>query len=196
MSFRRKVWIDARIQGVLVGRIVIYWIATIAYLGVGIAVSQYCDQPDWTFSEHWQAWLKVIGPWVPSTCLLLPLVIYDIVRTSHAFTGPIIRLKQQLGKLAKSPNCTPMVLRQDDYWQDVISPVNTLQHQILSMHMTMQKQRDIIDELRNGKSHDKNHSDEMSQEPHDSLSEAHRIAQVTEVANENSQESEPIGAAS
>lgn len=152
MSIRQRIWIDGRIQGILVGRIIIYWLATIIFFGTGIAVTQYCDHADWTFAEHTQAWLGKVLPWAPSVCLLLPLVIYDIVRTSHAFTGPIARVRQQLAKLMQNPNCTPLVLRGDDYLHEITGPVNNLQHQILSLHMALQKQRDQIEELRSNKS--------------------------------------------
>lgn len=151
MISRSRIWIDSRIQGVLVGRIVIYWLATCLYFGVTIGVSQYCDHPDWLFSEHWTAWMKKASPWIPSICLLLPLVLYDITRASHAFTGPIARIGRQLTKMVENPNCTPMVLRRDDYLQEVIEPVNSLQQQILSLHLALQSQRDLITELQAGK---------------------------------------------
>lgn len=150
MSLRQRIWIDARIQGVLVGRIVFYWLATVAFFGVGIAVTQYCDHSDWTFAEHTRHWIGKTGPWIPSAFLLLPLVIYDIVRTSHAFAGPVNRARQQLNKLLQNPNCTPLVLRQDDFLQDLTGPINSLQHQVLSLHMALQKQRELIDQLRSG----------------------------------------------
>ena len=150
MSLRQRIWIDGRIQGVLVGRIVFYWIATIAFFGVGIAVTQYCDHSEWTFAEHTRNWIGKTGPWIPSAFLLLPLVIYDIVRTSHAFAGPVNRARQQLNKLLQNPNCTPLVLRHDDFLQDLTAPVNSLQHQILSLHMALQKQRELIEQLRSG----------------------------------------------
>jgi hypothetical protein len=148
MATRNRVWIDNYIQGVLVGRIFIYWLATILYFGVGIAVSQYCDHPHWTFTEHLQAWISKVSPWVPSILLLLPLVLFDFVRTTHAFAGPVRRVAIQLNNLLHNPNSTPLVLRRDDYWQEVVDPVNQLQNQILSLHMAMQKQRETIDELR------------------------------------------------
>lgn len=134
------------------GRLVIYWLSAVAFFGIGIAVTQYCDYPNWTFAEHVRAWLSKAGPWIPSMVLLLPLVLYDMIRTSHAFTGPINRVRLQLAKLSQNPNCTPLVLRQDDYLHDIIAPVNGLQHQILSLHMALQKQRDLIEELRAMKS--------------------------------------------
>lgn len=148
MSLRQRIWIDGRIQGILVGRFIIYWLCAVVFFGTGIAVTQYCDHSDWTFAEHTQALIGKFYPWAPSACLLLPLVIYDIIRTSHAFTGPIGRVRQQLAKLLQNPNCTPLVLRQDDFLQDITGPVNSLQHQILSLHLALQKQRDLIVELR------------------------------------------------
>lgn len=151
LTLRQRIWIDSRIQGILVGRIIIYWLSTIGFFGIGIAVTQYCDHTDWSFVEHLTSWLGKVSPWLPSICLLLPLVIYDIVRTSHAFTGPISRVRQQLSKLMQNPNCTPLVLRQDDYLHEITAPLNSLQHQILSLHMALQKQREVIEELRNQK---------------------------------------------
>lgn len=194
MSFRRKFWIDAQIQGILVGRIVVYWMAVVVYFGVGIAVSQYCDNPEWTFTEHWQAWLAVAGPWIPSTCLLLPLVIYDIIRTSHAFTGPIIRIRQQLAKLNQNPNCTPLVLRQDDYWQDLIGPVNSLQHQVISLHLAVQKQREQIESLRSEPRTVKEINSLDAESNADAALSGARIAQIDDTDSQDVQNSATIGA--
>lgn len=198
MMSRRRKWIDARVQGALVGRIVIYWLAAVLYFGTGIAVSQYCDHPDWTLGEHWQAWLATSGPWIPSTCLLLPIVIYDIVCLSHTFSGPIYRLRQQLRKLIQSPNCSPMVLREDDHWKDLIAPLNALQNQILSLHMALKVQRETIDELRSGRNmHDSASKAEANagEQERDQTDDSHNhlIAQVVETTDHMP---ESIGAAS
>lgn len=148
MALRQKIWVDGKIQGIIVGRILIYWSATMMFFGLGLAVTQVCDHPNWSYSEHISNWLATAIPWAPSIFLLLPLVVYDLVRTTHAFTGPINRVRQQLAKMAQNPNCTPLMLREDDYLHELIVPLNSLQHQIISLHMAIQKQRDTIEELR------------------------------------------------
>ncbi|MBX3423033.1 MAG: hypothetical protein KF752_15870 [Pirellulaceae bacterium] len=144
MAYRRILWIDNRVQGVLVGRVLIYWFATTLYFGVAIAVSQYFDHPDWSYVQHLGAWVSSVGVWLPSVVLLLPLVLFDVVRLSNQFVGPVYRLRQQLTRLIEVPNCTPMVLRTDDYWHDLIAPTNTLQNQLLSLQLALQKAHEII----------------------------------------------------
>ena len=185
MAVRQRIWIDNQIQGVLVGRIFIYWLATLAYFGVGLAVSQYCDHSNWTFGEHLQAWITKVAPWLPSILLLLPLVLFDFVRTTHAIVGPVRRVGVQINNILQNPNSTPLVLRKDDYWQEIIDPVNNLQNQVLSLHMMVQKQRDAIDQLRA----EKNETANSIKEDEDS-DQATTIAQIPKSEMQQSQDDE------
>lgn len=144
MAFRRKIWIDSRVQGALIGRAVLYWFAVTLYFGVAFAVSIYCDNPQWTFQKQFAAWFSMIGPWLPSALLILPLVLYDIVRLSHQFVGPVHRARMQLERMVQSPNCTPYSLRTDDYWHELVRPMNGVQNHILSLHVALQKAADAM----------------------------------------------------
>jgi hypothetical protein len=146
MAFRRRIWVDVRVQGALVGRAVIYWLVAFLYFGTTVFVSNYCDYPHWTFSQHIQEWFTIVGPWIPSAALILPLVVYDIVRLSHQFVGPVLRAKKQLERIVQSPNCTPYTLRTDDYWHDLIKPMNDVQNHILSLHVALQKAIEALSE--------------------------------------------------
>ena len=139
MAFRKRIWIDSRVQGVLIGRAIIYWLAGTLYFGVATAVSVYLDHPQWTFQQQFTAWGSIIWPWLPSALLILPLVLYDIIRLSHLFVGPLHRARLQLERMVQSPNCTPYTLRTDDYWHELIKPMNNVQNHILSLQVTLQK---------------------------------------------------------
>ncbi len=134
MAFRKRIWIDPSVQGVLVGRILIYWTAAILYFSIAVGLSHYFENPQWSFSQLAHAWLETVGPWIPSAVLMMPLVVYDVIRLSHQFVGPVHRAKNQLRRIAQSPNCTPFVLRTDDYWSELIEPINNVQNHILSLH--------------------------------------------------------------
>ena len=86
----------------------------------------------------------MIGPWLPSALLILPLVLYDIVRLSHQFVGPVHRARMQLERMVQSPNCTPYSLRTDDYWHELVRPMNGVQNHILSLHVALQKAADAM----------------------------------------------------
>lgn len=137
MVQRQSLWIDDSVQGVLIGRVVLYWILGILYVGLGSACFQYYAQPQWTFENHVHGLVGQFWPWLPSLILFLPLVIYDILRVSHQVSGPIHRLRGQLIKLAGSSECAPLNFRDDDYWQDLVKPVNDLQSEILALRMAV-----------------------------------------------------------
>jgi hypothetical protein len=123
----------------------IYWVSVVIYFGLTIAVSQHIDHPEWTRGEHIQHWLSQVWPWIPSALLILPLVVFDMIRLSHSFVGPIVRIRYQLAKLLANPNCTPVVLRVDDYWQDLSVQINDLQNNLLSLHVALKKQREMYE---------------------------------------------------
>jgi len=130
---RQRVWIDNSVQGVLIGRIVLYWLCGMVYFGLGSACFQFYEHRDWTFSEHAVALAVQFGPWLPSLILFMPLVIYDIVRMSNLFVGPIFHLRRHLNTLVRDPECHPLKFREDDYWHDLEEPVNALHTEILNL---------------------------------------------------------------
>ena len=145
MVLRERFWIDSSVQGVLVGRIVLYWFVAVLYLLLSCVCSQYYANPTWSFSEHTTSLIDQVWPWVPSVVLFLPLVACDLIRVSNLFVGPVYRLRLHLGKLLKTPDCGPLTFRDDDYWQDLIEPVNALQLEIMKLHLRV---AELDEELR------------------------------------------------
>jgi hypothetical protein len=133
MVLRQKVWIDRNVQGVLVGRIILYWSGLLLYFGISIACFQWMQYPEWTTAEHAHALFEQVWPCLPTFVLLLPLVIFDIVRLSNRFAGPIYRLRMHLARLNASSHTYPLNFRDDDYWQQLAEPINQLQRTILSL---------------------------------------------------------------
>ncbi|RMF36972.1 MAG: hypothetical protein D6753_18460 [Planctomycetota bacterium] len=117
----------------LVGRVVIYWLAGVAYLGLGIAFFEFLSDNDLTTAERFRSFAGQFLLWLPSLVLLLPLAIFDVVRVSHLFAGPIYRLRMHLASLAEDSDCRPLSFRADDYWQELADPINALQDKIQSL---------------------------------------------------------------
>lgn len=143
MVLRQKVWVDSSVQGVLIGRIVLYWMSALLYVSLGSACFQYYQHPDWSLVKHAEALFMQFWPWLPSVFLCLPLVIFDIVRLSNLFVGPIYRLRQHLAELNDDPNCRALKFRDDDYWQDLAEPIHGLQAEILTLRAEVAKLRRI-----------------------------------------------------
>ncbi|MCA9132853.1 MAG: hypothetical protein KDA45_06850 [Planctomycetales bacterium] len=141
MALRQQFWIDSNVQGVLVGRIVLYWVAALTYFGLGSLCFQFYQYPEWDLKQHAGQLFAQIWPWLPSLVLFLPLVVFDIVRLSNLFVGPIFRLRTHLGELSDNPHCRPLSFREADYWQDLVPPVQSLQQEILELRAEVARLR-------------------------------------------------------
>lgn len=133
MVKRQRVWIDEQVQGALVGRVVLYWTGLVLYLGISMACFQGWQNPTWTAWEHTQAMFDQVWPCLPTLVVLLPMVIFDIVRLSNRFVGPVYRLRMHLAQLNENPNTYPLNFRDDDYWQQLAEPINELQCKLLEL---------------------------------------------------------------
>ncbi len=139
MVLRQKFWIDRSVQGALIGRVVLYWTIATIYVGLGSACFQFYAHPEWTVLEHFHALFNQYWPWIPSLVLFMPLVVFDIIRMSNLFAGPIYRLRMHLAELTANPNCRPLTFRSDDYWQDLVAPINYLQNEILALQIALNR---------------------------------------------------------
>ena len=137
MVIRQTYWIDRDVQGILIGRVIVYAAAAALYLLLGNFCISFWQKPAWTLGQHSSHLFQELWPWLPSMLLLIPLVIHDVVRVSNLFAGPIYRLRQHLTELNRDPNCRPLKFRDDDYWQDLVAPINQLQNEILALRLVV-----------------------------------------------------------
>lgn len=131
MVMRQKIFIDRGVQGVLVGRIMLYWSALMLYFGLSLGCFQWMQYPEASAVEHLHAIFDQVWPCLPTFVLILPLVIFDIVRLSNRFVGPIYRLRMHLARLTENTSTYPLNFRDGDYWQQLADPINELQRNIL-----------------------------------------------------------------
>lgn len=151
MVLRQRFWIDSNVQGVLIGRFVIYWAVGVLYLALGNLGFQYNQNPEYSFERHFAELFGQVWPWIPSLILFLPLVLFDVIRLSNLFVGPIYRLRNHLTKLMNEPDCHPLTFREDDYWQDLAEPVNMLQLKIMQMQLKIAQYEDQLTSQDNAK---------------------------------------------
>lgn len=150
MVMRQQVWIDQHVQGVLVGRVLLYWSGILIYFALSSGCFHWWQNPEWTLAEHFwalfdQAWL--VGP---TLIMLLPLVIFDVVRLSHRFAGPVYRLRQHLRELSQNTQTSPLHFRDDDYWQQLAEPINLLQQKLLVLEQQVQTLSFVHQHLQQG----------------------------------------------
>ena len=123
---RKRLLVDAKVQGPLVFRVVAYWmacVATIEILNLGWQVATCPDQP--TFADYFlnQDWRSSCVRIVASTLLLVP-VVFDMLRFSNRFVGPVYRMQRVLRKVVEDGTVEHVRLRDNDYWHDFAGYLN------------------------------------------------------------------------
>jgi hypothetical protein len=66
------------------------------------------------------------GPALVASFLLLPLVVIDIIRISHRFAGPLVRMRAAMRSLARNERVAPISFREDDFWLEFAQDFNAV----------------------------------------------------------------------
>lgn len=124
---RKQLLVEPRVQLPLIRQVVIYWFctaATVEFLNLTRQIAIGPQQADfWGYlfnANTGQALIRLaIGALV-----VLPLVVYDMLRLSNRFAGPIFRMRRTLRKVAANGAVENVQLRDGDYWGDFAEELN------------------------------------------------------------------------
>ena len=128
---RKRYFVDRRVQGALAARAMRYWALSVAVVGmltvvgwvfVAPGIAALVESPD-----KLRATVACLAVAVATSTLLLPVVLYDLVRFSHRFVGPMVRLRESMRRAAAGESVSPVRFRDDDYWQEFADAFNAMQ---------------------------------------------------------------------
>lgn len=126
---RAQFFVDGDLQGTLVRRAIIYWLAALAVMSAAFITTKllWGAAPDGKlFSEA----LSVLLPAALISLLPLPLILRDLIRVTHRFAGPMLRVRRGLSELAAEGKSPPITPREGDAWADCIADFNTLANRL------------------------------------------------------------------
>ena len=122
---RKKSFVDAKVQGALLRQFVWHWLLT-CVLVVGYLFLLESFQTG--FRGSWSERGTRSGTDIPHCCwspiTLFPVFVYDALRLSHRFAGPMVNLKKNLSKLARGETVAPLRFRDGDFWQEITNDFN------------------------------------------------------------------------
>jgi hypothetical protein len=123
---RKKSFIDAKVQGALVRRLVMHWAAFITIAAVVAFALQVLTNPFRPLEQHLQEMWWTHGPFLLVMFFMLPVFIVDTIKLSHRFAGPIYRLRSVIKGMAEGEPFRPVKFREMDFWQDLADDFNTM----------------------------------------------------------------------
>ncbi|MBX9789200.1 MAG: hypothetical protein K2Y37_09825 [Pirellulales bacterium] len=130
---RSRLLIEPSVQLTLVRHVVIYWICTVVTVELLNLTRQIAIGPEresfWAYlfnEDLTQALIRLaIG-----SLLVLPLVIWDMLKLSNRFAGPIYRMRRTLRGISESGTVENVRLREGDFWADFAQELNAALSQL------------------------------------------------------------------
>ena len=124
-KLRSKVFVDSTVQGALARRIVLHWLVFFALSGLSLFTIEYfLGNVELTAAEHLSVFWAKYGLFFVLMIAIMPSFIYDAIKLSHRFAGPIMRLKSSMKSLADNGSATTLKFREGDYWRELSDDFN------------------------------------------------------------------------
>ena len=123
---RTQNFVDSKVQGALLKRILCHWLAFFVVTAMSIILLQaLLAGPDGTSLS--QRIMKEAGEFtlvgIVLACLF-PAFLLDTIRFSNRFVGPVGRLRRYLRQLGKDQNTEHCAFRDDDFWSEMAEEFN------------------------------------------------------------------------
>lgn len=121
---RGKEYVDPQVQGALWRRLVIHWVAFTAVVAVLVLTLEWMNDPmEDLRAVAGNAW-NAYSPLLLVLIFLMPVFVYDSIRLSHRFAGPVFRLRQVIKKLAEGDTSDRLEFRDSDFWKEIAEDMN------------------------------------------------------------------------
>lgn len=125
--FSRKIlFVDPAVQGTLLRRVLLYWAAGVLFIVLPLLFGRLYAEPDKFFFEQWRPVWQQFGPVLTCLTLMMPLVLYDLLKISNRFAGPMFRLHREMRRLAAGERVQPLHFREGDFWHDHAEAFNQI----------------------------------------------------------------------
>lgn len=129
-QLRKRIYVDRHVQGGIVARLAALWIATMALaIGLGLLTQFFANPTEGLAPFLDDAWRNIV-PLLLAFAVTLPIAVLHLLRFSHRFAGPIVRLRRGMQALANGLEAAPMQFREHDYWQDLAEEFNRIRSRL------------------------------------------------------------------
>lgn len=143
---RRRILVDRPLQTAVILRTTLYWalgtfaqVAMVLYFALITASRQ--DFVEWSPQLWWQLQISLMA-----SAVLLPIILLDVVRLSHRWVGPIVRLRNSLKSLGRGEPITEIRFRDGDFWQDLAGDLNAVSTEITRLKANSNNEPSLADD--------------------------------------------------
>ena len=122
---RRKYFVDAQVQGALLRQAVYFWFWASATFATIIFVYRVFPSLLSGNGQEGRIWYH-LAPYLVASAVLFPIVIFNSIRFSNRFAGPMVRVRRTLKELARGETAPMRSFRKNDFWSDTVDDINEI----------------------------------------------------------------------
>ncbi|TWU04673.1 hypothetical protein [Stieleria varia] len=122
---RTKNLVDAEVQGSLLRRVALHWGVFFACNAVALLIwMRLFEQPDASWGDTFGDTMRRFLPFLIITTALIPAFVWDTLKLSNRFAGPMLRLRAALADIKEGRAVKPLTFRGSDFWQEIATNFN------------------------------------------------------------------------
>jgi hypothetical protein len=124
---RKKTLVDPEVQGSVLRKIAIHWILFFVCNAIALVIwIRLFEQPDADWGQTFGDTLRRFLPFFVITAALIPAFVWDTLKLTNRFAGPIMRLRSALCDAGAGRQVKPLHFRGSDFWQEIAQNFNKL----------------------------------------------------------------------
>jgi signal transduction histidine kinase len=127
-------------------RLIAYWVASVMFITLPLAFFRTFAHPDCLFTDHLLAVWREHWTVFATATTLLPFVLFDFLKFSNRFVGPIHRMRQELNRFSQGERMRKITFREQDFWTDLSVGLNKMTQRIEELELQSAKDSPVSDQ--------------------------------------------------
>ena len=124
---RTKTLVDPEVQGTILRKVAIHWVVFFFCNAVALVIwIRLFEQPDADWGKTFGDTIRRFLPFFIITAALIPAFVWDTLKLSNRFAGPVSRLKSALADAGAGRAVAPLKFRGNDFWQSIAKDFNSV----------------------------------------------------------------------
>jgi len=124
---RKRLFVDTKVQGSLIRQLIIHWsLACFLIVLYMLTMQAFSNGFAFGFTENLAALWRQYGLLALVMLVISPVFIYDSIKLSNRFVGPMISFRAALHKLAQGEDPDSVTFRQNDFWKELSKDLNNI----------------------------------------------------------------------
>lgn len=127
----KQLLVDGHVQASLLARAAFYGISGVIYFLVILVFSETVANEDASLGKCISQCLDEAIFWVPGLMLMVPLVVYDLLRLGNQLVGPMFGIRREMRRLIDGESEQPLTFRDGDHWIEMAGLYNQIREEMM-----------------------------------------------------------------